>query len=119
MIEQADRDIPEGGHDLGAISGISGICVFGPGGVAQPVDGLDSPLAAGDGGEVRCAGPVLAQAGDGVDDFLADEGAGDVVAVAADPRDAGDLREVQVAGVGDPQGPLDDAAVAVVESRRG
>ena len=79
------------------------------------MDGLDSPLAAGDGGEVRCAGPVLAQAGDGVDDFLADEGAGDVVAVAADPRDAGDLREVQVAGVGDPQGPLDDAAVAVVD----
>jgi hypothetical protein len=50
-----------------------------------------------------------------VDDFLADEGAGDVVAVAADPRDAGDLREVQVPGVGDPQGPLDDAAVAVVD----
>jgi len=34
VIEQADRDIPEGGHDLRAVSGISGICVFGPGGVA-------------------------------------------------------------------------------------
>ena len=77
------------------------------------MDGLDSPLAAGDGGEVRCAGLVRVQAGDGVDDFLAEQVAGDVVAVAADPRDAGDLREVQVAGVGDPQGPLDDAAVAV------
>jgi hypothetical protein len=50
-----------------------------------------------------------------VDDFLADEGAGDVVAVAADPRDPGGLREVQAAGAGDPQGPLNDTAVAVVE----
>src|SRR6266704_2104323 len=83
--------------------------------VSPPVHGLDAPLAAGDGGEVRCAGLVRVEAGDGVDDFLADEGAGDVEAVAADPRDPGDLREVQVAGTGDPQGPLDDAAVAVVE----
>src|ERR1022692_2581193 len=83
--------------------------------VSQPVDGLDAPLAAGDGGEVRCAGLVRVQAGHGVDDLLADEGAAEVVAVAADPRDPGDLREVQVSGVGDPQGPLDDAAVAVVE----
>jgi hypothetical protein len=70
--------------------------------VSQPVHGLDSPLAAGDHGEVRRAGLVRVQAGHGVDDLLADEGAGDVVAVAADPRDPGDLREVQVAGVGDP-----------------
>ena len=76
---------------------------------------FNAPLAAGDGGEVRRAGLVRVQAGDGVDDFLADGGAGDVVAVAADPRDPGDLREVQVPGIGDPQGPLDDAAVAVVE----
>jgi hypothetical protein len=79
------------------------------------VDGLDSPLAAGDGGEVCRAGLVRVQAGDGVDDLLADEGAAEVVAVAADPSDTGDLREVENAGVGDPQGPLDDAAVAVVE----
>jgi hypothetical protein len=76
---------------------------------------MDAPLAAGDGGEVGCAGLADVQAGDGVDDFLTDEGAGDVVAVAADPRDAGDLREVQAAGVSDPQGPLDDVAVAIVD----
>jgi hypothetical protein len=81
--------------------------------VSQPVDGLDAPLAAGDGGEVRRTGLVRVQAGHGVDDLLADEGAAEVVAVAADPCDPGDLREVQVAGAGDPQGPLDDAAVAV------
>ena len=50
-----------------------------------------------------------------MDDLLADQGAGDVVAVAADPRDLGCVREVQVTGFGDPDGPLDDAAVAVVE----
>jgi hypothetical protein len=50
-----------------------------------------------------------------VDDLLGDEGSGDVVAVAVDPRDLGDLGEVQAAGTGDPQGPLDDAAVPVVE----
>jgi hypothetical protein len=50
-----------------------------------------------------------------VDDFLADQGAGDVAAVTADPHDPGDLREVQVPRASDPQGPLDDAAVAVVE----
>ena len=77
--------------------------------------GLDAPLPAGDGGEVGCAGLAGVQAGHGVDDLLADEGAAEAVAVAADPRDPGDLREVQVAGIGDPQGPLDDAAVAVVE----
>jgi hypothetical protein len=65
--------------------------------VSQPVDGLDAPLAAGDGGEVRRTGLVRVQAGHGVDNFLADQGASDVVAVAADPRDPGDLREVQVA----------------------
>jgi hypothetical protein len=52
-----------------------------------------------------------------VDDFLADQGAVEVVAVAADPRDALDVREVDVPGVGDPQGAADDPAVAVVQFR--
>jgi hypothetical protein len=91
--------------------------VFGPGGVAQPVHGLDAPLAAGDPREVGGAGTVRIEAGDGVHDFLADQGAVEVVAIAADPRDPGDMREVQAAGVGDPDGAADDPAVAVVQFR--
>jgi hypothetical protein len=49
-----------------------------------------------------------------VHDFLADQRAGDVVAVAADPRGAGGVREVQVPGIGDPDGAADDPAVPVV-----
>ena len=50
-------------------------------------------------------------------DFLADQGAVEVVAVAADPGDAGDVREVQAAGIGGPDGAADDPAVAVVQFR--
>ena len=89
MVEQADRDIPEGGHDLGAVPGIFGIGVFGPGGVAQPVDGLNAPLAAGDRGEVRGSCAFCVQTGDGMHDLLGDEGAVKVVAVAADPDGLG------------------------------
>ncbi len=68
--------------------------------VSQPVHRFDAPLAAGDPREVCRAGTVFVQAGDGVHDFLADQRAGDVVAVATDPRDAGGVREVQVPGIG-------------------
>jgi hypothetical protein len=50
-----------------------------------------------------------------VHDLLGQQGAGGVVAVAADPDDPGDVREVRAGGVGDPQGPSDDPAVAVVD----
>jgi hypothetical protein len=50
-----------------------------------------------------------------MDDFFADRLAVAVVAVAADPGDAGDVGKVQVAGVGDPDGAADDAAVAAVQ----
>jgi len=79
------------------------------------VHGLDAPLAAGD----RCEGPggglLRVEAGDGVDDLLADEGPVAVVAVAAYPGDARDVREVGVAGVGNPDGAADDAAVGAVQ----
>jgi hypothetical protein len=29
VVEQADRDVPEGGHDLRPVPGVPGICVFG------------------------------------------------------------------------------------------
>jgi hypothetical protein len=50
-----------------------------------------------------------------VDDLLADEGSVAVVAVAAYPGDARDVREVGVAGVGNPDGAADDAAVRAVQ----
>jgi hypothetical protein len=65
------------------------------------VHGLDAPLAAGDPGQVSGAGLAGVQAGDGVDDFLGDQGAGGVLAVAADPHDLGGVREVSAAGIGD------------------
>ncbi len=78
---------------------------------------FDAPLAAGDLREVRGPGAVFFQAGDGVHDFLADQGAVEVVAVAADPCHLGRVREVQVPGAGDPDGAADDPAVAVVQFR--
>ena len=81
----------------------------------QPVHRFDPPLAAGDAGQVRGPGAVCVQAGDGVHDLLGDQRAGEVVAVAADPRDLGGVREVDLVGVGGPDGALDDPAVAVVQ----
>jgi hypothetical protein len=81
------------------------------------VHGLDAPLASGDAREGLGAGFLLAEAGDGVDDLLADQGAVGVVAVAADPGDALDVREVNVAGVGGPDGAPGDAAVGAVQLR--
>lgn len=62
--------------------------------VSHPVHRFDTPLAAGEAGEVSRRGPVGAQGGDGVHDLLGDQGAGDVVAVAADPDRPFDVREV-------------------------
>lgn len=77
--------------------------------------GLDAPLAAGELREVGGIGPVRAETGDGMHDFLADLGAVGVVAVAADPDDLPDVRELDVLRVGDPDRAADDPAVALVE----
>ena len=50
-------------------------------------------------------------------DFLADQGAVEVVAVAADPRDPVSMREIGAVGAGDPDGAADDPAVAVIQFR--
>jgi hypothetical protein len=76
---------------------------------------VDTPLAAGDLCLVCGAGAVVAQAGDGVHDLLGEQGAGGVVAVAADPDGPGDVREIHAGGVGDPRGSPDDPAVAVID----
>ena len=73
------------------------------------------PLAAGDLPQACGTGAVFAQAGDGVDSLLGDHCASGVVAVAADPDGPGDVREVHADRIGDPQGPLDDPAVAVID----
>ena len=78
-----------------------------------PVHRFDAQLAAGNAGQAGGAGPGFAEAGDGVHDFLVDQGAVDVVAVAADPGDPGGVRDVQACGIGDPDGAADDPAVAV------
>ena len=79
--------------------------------------GLDAPLSPGDPGEGLGAGLLLREAGDGVDDLLADEAAVAVVSVAADPGNARDLREVDASGAGDPDGAADGAAMGAVQLR--
>jgi hypothetical protein len=78
---------------------------------------FNAPLAAGEFREVGGAGAADAEAGDGVDDLLADERAAGVVAVAPDARDLPDVREVDPVGIGDPDGAADDPAVALVQFR--
>jgi hypothetical protein len=79
---------------------------------------LDAPLAAGYSREVCRAGALRAEAGDGVHDFLADQRAAGVVAVAADPRDLPDVREIDaVPGTCGPEGAADDPAVTAVQFR--
>jgi hypothetical protein len=55
------------------------------------------------------------EAGDAVHDFLGQGGAVEVVGVAADPVHLVCVREVDALSIGDPDGPLDDPAVAVVD----
>lgn len=74
-----------------------------------------APLAAGQFREVSGACAAGVEAGDGVDDLLADQGPAGVVAVAADPRDLPDVREIDAVSAGDPEGPADDPAVAVIQ----
>ena len=116
-MEQADGQVPECGHDLRAFACVSGARVLGVGGVADPADRLDAPLSPGDPRESGCAGLARVEAGDGVDDFLAGQLAVCVVAVATDPGDPADVREVDPGGVGDPQGAADGPAVGEVQLR--
>jgi hypothetical protein len=62
---------------------------------------LDVPLATSKFRKVSGAGLVLAEAGDGMHDLLADMRAAGVVAVAADPRDLPDVRELDLLGASD------------------
>ena len=78
------------------------------------MDRFDTPLAAGEGceapGVARSSSRLVMACTISLDGRLPAA----VVAVAADPDDLGGVREVDAVGVGDPQGPLDDPAVAVI-----
>ena len=68
--EQADREVPEGGHDGGAVSGPDLGVVFPECDVADPVQPvLDAPVSTECVGEFLSAGLVEGQVGDDVDRF--------------------------------------------------
>jgi hypothetical protein len=81
------------------------------------VDRFDALLPASQFRQVRRGCLVLVEAGDGMNDLLADQRAAGVEAVAADPCDLPDVREVDVLRAGDPEGAADDPAVALVQFR--
>jgi hypothetical protein len=63
----ADGQVSEGGHGLGAVAGPDLGGVFGVGDVADVVQGFDLPVAADPGGELGGVSLAGGQAGDGVD----------------------------------------------------
>ena len=66
-LEDADGEVAQGGHGLGAAAGADLGGVFAVGDVADVVQGLDAPVAADPGGELGGGGLAGVQAGDGVD----------------------------------------------------
>jgi hypothetical protein len=66
-LEDADGQVSEGGHGLGAVAGPDLGGVFGVGDVADVVQGFDLPVAADPGGELGGVSLAGGQAGDGVD----------------------------------------------------
>src|SRR5665811_505640 len=70
QAEQADGQVPQGGHHLWAVAGANLAEVFTEGHVADPVQPiLYAPMAAEPGRELVGAGLVGGQVGDGVDGF--------------------------------------------------
>ena len=68
QAEQADGQVPQGGHDLWAVAGAGLAEVFAECHVANPVQAvLDAPVSAEPGRELVRAGLVGGQVGDGVD----------------------------------------------------
>jgi hypothetical protein len=74
----ADREVAQGGHDLGAGGGADAAGVFGEGHVAAPVERFDLPVGAGQGTELLRAGVVSGLAAERVDEFGARVAAGQV-----------------------------------------
>jgi hypothetical protein len=69
QAEQPDREVAQGGHDLGAGGGADAAGVSGEGDVADPVERFDLPVGAGQGTELLRAGVVSGLAAERVDEF--------------------------------------------------
>ena len=76
--EQRDREVAQGGHDLGAGDGADAAGVFGEGDVADPVERFDLPVGAGQGTELLRAGVASRLAAERLDEFGARVAAGQV-----------------------------------------
>jgi hypothetical protein len=96
QAEQPDREVAQGGHDLGTGGGADAAGVFGEGDVADQVERFDLPVGAGQGTELLRAGVVSGLAAERVDEFGARVAAGQVGGVPLRDDDLLGMREVQV-----------------------
>jgi hypothetical protein len=96
QAEQPDRQVAQGGYDLGAGGGADVAGVFGEGDVADLVERFDLPVGAGQGTELLRAGVVSGLAAERVDEFGARVAAGQVGGVPLHDDDLLGMREVQV-----------------------
>ncbi len=105
---QADRQVPQRGHDLRGCAGVDPGQVLGVGDIADPVQAvLDLPVPPDPGGELLGTGLVRGEVGDRVDGLGAPAAAapgagGDRAGLAGDPDGLGGVREL------DPGGDSDD-----------
>lgn len=72
QAEISDREVSEGGHRSGGVSGPQLGGVLGEGDVPDVVQGLDSPVPSDQSGELSPAGLLCGEAGDRVDGLEAD-----------------------------------------------
>src|SRR5882724_7308025 len=117
-MEEAKDGISQAGKGLRGVLGADPTGVFGEGGIAAPVKVVfDAPMLPVEGEEAVRGGPSVAQAGDGIDDLLAELAGGFPGSVdSADLGSAGPLDVAcELAGRGqlallDPAVPLVDGA---------
>ena len=100
QAEQPDREVTQGGHDLGAGGGADAAGVFGEGDVADPVERFDLPVGAGQGTELLRAGVVSGLAAERVDEFGARGAAGPVGGVPLYDDDLLGMRKFRSGGTG-------------------
>jgi hypothetical protein len=96
QAEQPDREVAQGGHDLGPEAVRMRAGVFGEGDVADPVERFDLPVGAGQGTELLRAGVVSGLAAERVDEPDARVAAGQVGGVPLHDDDLLGMRVVRV-----------------------
>jgi hypothetical protein len=112
--EDADGEVAQAGHGPGGGGGAGLGGVFGEGGVADVVQGLDAPVPADPVGQAGRAGLGGGEAGDRVDGMGAPLVAGKRPDPAGDADGLGGVGEVQVSDGGDLQAADLGPAVAAV-----